>query len=618
MSVNQPNRTRTSIRALQFIMLSLTLIVLGRVFYLQIVEYEVYAALGQENSVRQEYVDAARGLIYDRNNTLIVDNEPIYSITITPSLFDDSKIPLLSETLGVSDSLLSSKISEAQNYSWHRTSRLFTEVDFATFSAIQENLWQLPGIGHQIESKRHYPTPMKASHVLGYLREADEDEYRSSPDIRLGDKIGKSGLEMIYEDTLRGKFGINYQRVNALGQSIEDYEDPSLGRPPQRGTDIITTIDADLQLLAEELMEGKKGGLVAIDPNSGAILAMVSSPQYDLSRLSGRLDLSYWQEINADSTTPLYNRAISNRQPPGSTVKPLMALIGLTKGLIDENTTVYNSGAYIRGRPYRDTAPTGSYDLQRAITFSSNTFFFSLMDQIATKGLLNEWSSMIKDFGLGVPNPIDLPYASTGIVPDSSYMNNAFGHNKWGVGDLLSMGIGQGLLSASPLQIAQMTSTIANGGYRVEPHVVQATRNPNYGLKTKTTSNTRIDWLESSHVDHVKEAMRGVIAEGSSAYYTNNPDVPTAGKTGTAQNPHGRDHGWFTSFAPYDDPQIVVTVLIENGGYGSISAGPVAAVLIEKYIEGEISRNFVYDYVLNFVSQPTDSEKLENQEAENE
>jgi penicillin-binding protein 2 len=358
-------------------------------------------------------------------------------------------------------------------------------------------------------------------------------------------------------------------------------------------------------------MKGKRGAAVAMDPRTGAILAMVSSPGYDLSKLAGRLDQDYWQAINADSTTPLYNRAISGRQPPGSTIKPAMALIGQDLELIDEDTKVYNSGAYVRGRPYKDTAPIGEYDLEKAIALSSNTYFFSLMDQVATNEYLNTWSEKLNDFGLGVPTQIDLPYATNGIVPDSAYLDRAFGENRWGLGDVLSMGIGQGLLSVSPLQVAQMTSAVANGGYRVQPHIVKSVRSPQGFVNEREPVVTKIKWISDKSLQIVRDAMRKVVDEGSSRYYTNNPEVPTAGKTGTAQNPHGRDHGWFTSFAPFDDPKIVVSVLIENGGYGSISAAPVAAVLIEKYIEGEISRNYVYNYVLNFESRPTDSELLD-------
>ncbi|MCP9292006.1 penicillin-binding protein 2 [Gracilimonas sediminicola] len=621
MSTGQTNRTRTSIRALQVIILGLTLIVLGRIFYLQIVEYEVYAALGQENSVRQEYVDPARGLIYDRNGNLIVDNEPIFSITITPSLFDKSNIPLLADLLGVSDSLLTTKVQEAQQYSWHRTSRLFTEIDFPTFSAVQENLWQLPGIGHQIESKRHYPTEMKASHLLGYLREANENEYRQSETIRLGDKIGKSGLEMIYEDSLRGELGIRYLKVNAFGQALGEFEGNEIGRNPEQGSNIITTIDTELQIFAEKLMEGKRGAVVAMNPNTGAILAMVSSPTYDLSKLAGRLDQDYWQAINADSTTPLYNRAISSRQPPGSTFKPLMGIIGLHMGIITPQTKIYNSGAYVRGRAYRDLAPVGEYDLKKAITFSSNTYFFSLMDKIASQGKLNEWSSLVKDFGLGVASNVDLPNANSGLIPDSTYLNRRLGERRWGLGDLINFGVGQGMVSVSPIQIAQMTSIFANGGYRVKPHLVQVFKHPDGSISRLRTESTRIDWLRDEYLEVVKAGMRGVVTEGSGRWYANHPNIEIAGKTGTAQNPHGMDHGWFTSYAPLDNPEIVVTAFVENAGFASTSAAPIASLVIEKYLQGEITRPYVYDYVLNFEPKEEEDEQPApqlNQPAQNE
>lgn len=235
MKSHSGNRTRTSIRTLQVLMVGLSVIILGRIFYLQVIEYETYAELGEQNSVRQEYVDAARGLIYDRNNTLIVDNEPIYTITITPANFERENIPFLADLLNVSDSLITARVDAARNYSWHRSSRLFTEIDFETFSKVEENIWRLPGIGHQIESKRHYPTSMSASHIFGYLREADQNEYANSEEIRLGDKIGKSGLEMVYEPTLRGDDGLEYLTVNALGQSLGNFEGEKIGKKPRAG-----------------------------------------------------------------------------------------------------------------------------------------------------------------------------------------------------------------------------------------------------------------------------------------------------------------------------------------------------------------------------------------------
>ncbi|NBC67341.1 MAG: penicillin-binding protein 2, partial [Bacteroidetes bacterium] len=314
MSINrQSNRVRTSAKVLRAVLVIGLLILLGRIFQLQIIEYETYTPLSMQNSLRMEVVNPARGLIYDKNGIILVENQPIYSITITPSRFDEEKIPLLSQLLQVEEDLVRERMNEAQQYSWHRTSRLFTEVSFDTFSAIQENLWQLPGIGHQVESKRNYPTNVKASHVMGYLREATREEYLASDKILLGDKIGKSGLEMIYDDYLRGEVGTEYIRVNAFGQELGSYEDGMLDMAPKKGADLITTLDAEVQQLSEELMVNKRGGIVAMDPQTGGVLSLVSSPQYDLSKLAGRMDSEYWQQINQDPHTPLYNRAISSR-----------------------------------------------------------------------------------------------------------------------------------------------------------------------------------------------------------------------------------------------------------------------------------------------------------------
>ena len=596
----QTDRIRTATKVLHAVVIIGFLILLGRVFFLQILEYETFSPLSMQNSLRMEVVEPNRGLIYDNKGTILVDNRPIYSITITPSRFDTSKVPLIADLLQVEDSVVTQRYLEARRYSWHRTSRLFTEVSFDHFSAVQENLWQLPGVGHQVENKRNYPTEVKASHIFGYLREATREEYLESDHIRLGDKIGKSGLEMAYDDYLRGEVGTQYIRVNAFGQALGSYNQGDLDIPPKQGSDLITTLDAELQLLAEQLMENKKGGLIAIDPQTGGILSMVSAPQYDLSKLAGRIDNEYWLDINTNPDTPLYNRAISSRQPPGSTFKPFMGLVGIELGLVTPQTEIYNPGAYYRGRAYGDLADPGDYDLERALTHSSNTYFFWMMDRIASRGMLNRWSSLIRDFGIGPLNNIDLPFERSGIVPDSSYMNNTFGENQWGIGDLMSLGVGQGMVSVSPLQMAVATASIANGGYKVQPHLVRAIKDPNGSYRYTNPVFEKIEWLQDYQLNTVKEGMRGVVTTGSGRFYANHPEIEIAGKTGTAQNPHGEDHGWFIAFAPLDDPQIAVAVLSEVSGYGSISAAPVASLIIEKYLTGRVERERVLNYALNF------------------
>ena len=610
-ATNLQEKHKASIRVMQFVILIGSIILIGRIFHLQILDYETYSPMSMQNSLRMEVVSPARGLIYDRNGVILVENEPIYSVTITPSKFDSDKFPLLAEILDLPEETVKERIAAAQNYSWHRTSRLFTEVSFETFSALQENAWQLPGISHQVESKRYYPTEVKAPHVFGYMREASREEYLADDRIQLGDKVGKSGIERVYEEYMRGELGVDYIRVNAYGQSLGPYDEGSLDVTPRKGADLITTLDADLQALAEKIMVGKNGGLVAIDPQTGGILTLVSSPGYDLEKLSGRLDADYWQSINTDPGRPLFNRAVSNRQPPGSTFKPFMGLIGLHMGLITPEMQIYNPGAYYRGRAYGDLADPGNYDLELALARSSNTYFFWMMDRIATRGMLNTWSELVKDFGIGPLNHIDLPSERSGIVPDSTYMNTNFGERRWGIGDLMSLGVGQGMVSASPLQMAVAVSSLANGGYKVQPHLVQAIKNSDGTLEYTRPVMEKIEWIRPEYLEPVKKGMKRVVTEGSGRYYTNlsSLGIEVAGKTGTAQNPHGANHGWFIAYAPADNPQIAIAVLTENSGYGSISAAPVAGLLIEQYLTGEITRQHVLDYVLAF--QPSRTETTE-------
>ena len=255
---------------------------------------------------------------------LLVSNEPIFTLTVNPATYDTTNNQLLAELLDVDVSQVSDQINIAQRYSWYRSSPLLSDIDFTQFSIIQQNLWQLPGIGHQVKSKRTYSDKINASHIFGYLREADAKDFETNKSLFLGDKIGKSGLELIYEDRLRGESGIEFKRVNAYGQALGSFMVENEGTNPIEGANIITSIDSDLQAFAEDLMIDKTGAIIVMNPNTGAILAMVSSPNYQVDRLAGRLDRAYWAQINSDSTRPLFNRAVSSRQPPGSTFKPLM------------------------------------------------------------------------------------------------------------------------------------------------------------------------------------------------------------------------------------------------------------------------------------------------------
>lgn len=612
MQYRRSKRRQVSIRVLQAGMLLLGLVIMGRLFQLQILEHEKYGPLSRENSIRQEIVNAARGLIFDRDGNLLVGNEPIYTITITPASYDKKNTPILADLMNIPVEEVKKRVQEARKYSWYRSSRLFTEVDFKTFSFIQENIWQLPGIGHQIESKRQYAVDsLRASHMLGYLHEVSKQKYFQTKNYHLGDKIGATGLEAVYEDELRGTLGANYIRINAMGQNLGPYQNGQIDEAPQKGADLYTSIDTDLQLLAEDLMQGKRGAVVALNPNDGSVLTLVSAPQYEIRRLAGRIDNDYWEKIQSDPSHPLFNRAISSQQPPGSTFKPLMALMALEMGIITPETEIYNPGYYLRGRRYNDLADPGKYDVGKALQESSNTFFFWLMDRIVNTKGIDRWHELASSFGLGQKTGIDLPNEAAGILPDSTYLNRILGKGNWGLGDQMSLGVGQGFLSVSPLQMAVMVSGIANGGYRVQPHIIQAIKKSDGTVLLTETEREKIEWVDQWELDVVIDGMRRVVTEGSGRYYADLDSIKIAGKTGTAQNPHGEDHGWFICFAPMDDPKIAVAVLVQNGGYGSISAAPIASLLVEQYLNGEIDRPYVYNYVKTFEQNESDNQQEE-------
>lgn len=602
---NTDKRLRAALRILQIVIGLMFLVLFGRLVQLQVIEYETYSPISERNSIRQETVNPSRGLILDRNSKIIVENTPVYSIFVTPADFKTENIELLAKLMGLPEESVQIALRQARTYSWHRSSRLFSEVEFDIFSRIEENIWRLPGITHQIESRRSYPAGIKASHTLGYLSEITAQEFSRSTAYRLGDKTGRSGIELTYESRLRGETGLQLRRVNAYGQGIGPFDDGTLDRNPIKGANIVTTIDLELQRLAEKLMVNKAGGLVAMDPNTGEILAIVSSPDFDISRLSGRMDRDYWIQLNSDTLRPLFNRAIAMREPPGSTFKPVMGLVGLRLGIVTPETQVFCNGGYTRGRLYRCTAIHGNQNLEEAIKNSCNTYFFRMMDRIALTHGLNDWHALINRMGLGRRNNIDLPSENTGLLPDSSQMDMMFGRRQWGLGDQINLGVGQGAMGATPLQMAIIASEIANGGYWVQPHIVKHINHENGETDTTTPGKSRIEWIRDQDLAVVRLGMRRAVTEGSGQFYADIRSIEVAGKTGTAQNSRGRDHGWFISYAPYDNPKIAVAVIIENGGFGSVSAAPIASLLIEQYINGEIRRPNLVNMMLNFV--PRDS-----------
>ncbi|BBM68814.1 penicillin-binding protein 2 [Rhodothermus marinus] len=591
------------------IALLLGLLVL-RLAQMQLWQTELYAGESRSNAVREQRVIPARGAIYDRNGVLLVDNAPAYSLLITPRYFDPKKIPLLARLLEVPDSVVANRLAQARAWSAYRPSRVFTDLPFETFSRVVENLYRLPGVQYEIDQRRRYHTPVRAAHALGYVREITRAELEQLRDdgYAMGDRIGKAGLEKFYEKALRGVPGRAFKLVNIHGQEIKPYRDGAEDVPPISGYDLHLGLDYRVQALAESLFVGKRGAAVALDPNNGEIIALVSMPDFDPEVLSGPIDPETWRYLTTSPEKPLFNRATMSGVPPGSTWKPFMALVGLQEGVITARSTIYCPGGYLLGgRLFRcHGGAHGSLDVREAIQLSCNTFFFTVMMRLDVN-TLRRWANR---FGFGVPAPMDIAEQNPGLIPDSAYYNRRYPRG-WTAGYTINLGIGQGDMTVTPMQLARYVAAIANGGTLYPPHLVRELVHPETGevLKPQLPPPEHIP-IKPEYFQIVREGMRRVMEAGTGRW-VQIPGIPSGGKTGTAQAPGGRkDHSLFIMFAPYHAPKIAIAVFVENAGFGATVAAPIASLMAELYLTGEVAttpqRRYLLEHVLRQRSQPLD------------
>ena len=594
------------------IFVGVILVVVGllasRLVQMQLLNREGYSEEALGNAVAQSVVEPARGLIYDRDGTLLVDNRPTYTITLAPRYFEEENLGLLADLVGVSDSLVEAAYREIEAYSPYKTSVLFEEVPFDAFARVQEKRWRLPGVGFEIGQERQFHTEAKAAHALGYVREVTEgqlDRMRQQG-YRLGDVVGQTGVEATYETVLRGQPGRDFVLVNVHGMEVDPYRGGEEDIPPQSGYELHLAMDAGVQALAESLLVGKRGGVVALDVNTGGIIAMASAPDYDPTRFAGKLDQAFVDYIYRNPAKPLFNRATQSSQPPGSTWKPFMAAVALEEGMITEDTELYCGGGYVLGgRLFKcHGGPHGNIAVIDAIRVSCNTFFFRLMnDRINGKRMdLTTWSDWAHRFGFGTLAPLDFPDQSPGLIPDSSYFDRVFPAG-WGPGYTVNLGIGQGNMGTTPLQLARYAAAVATEGRLVTPHLVEYQRDPNTGEVLRPNHRVRQIPISEHNFEIVKRGME-LVVEAGTARRAQIEGIPVAGKTGTSQNPHGEDHSVFIAYAPADDPQIAVGVIIENAGYGSTTAAPIASLMIEEYLTGEVKRPELIEFVQNQKSEP--------------
>ena len=574
-------RVLTIIIALAFVFLLL------RLFQLQLLYHTEFGKKSEENSVRTIIKEPVRGYMFDRNGKLIVDIGPAYSITVTPASFNTSTLSLLSSLLQMKPSSIQERIDRGSIYSQFSPVRIKRDIDFKTLAAVEENLYQLPGVAFEVDSKRVYPFNVRAPHLLGYCKEiTDAQLAKVGSAYQQGDIIGSSGLEASYETFLRGEKGFEFLSVNSKGQLLGPLEGGRRNIPSKDGFDLNLSIDFGLQMLAESLMTNYRGALVAIDPNDGGVLAMVSVPDFDPSVFSGVTSVEAWNQLNNDPEKSLFNRATMTRYPPGSTFKMVVAAAALEEGIIDEHYRITCVGAFRFGKKvFKEAHVHGSVNVVEAIQQSCDVFFYQLVLKVGLDKLY-EYS---RKFGFGQLTNFDIGEENAGVIPSTEYYDRLYGKGKWTQGNLVSLGIGQGEIGVSPLQMARYAALLANGGTLLQPHAVNSIRNK------RTNSLNVIDHKESSvGIDPnimrlIREGMRRVVEEpGGTGSLARIQGIISGGKTGTAQNPHGEDHAWYIGFAPFDHPKIAIAVMLENAGFGGTKAAPIAGKVMQKYICGEL------------------------------
>ena len=544
----------------------------------------------------------SRGLILDRNHHVLAYNNPVYTLEVTENqLQDNLNVDRFCQLLRINDATFGQAMDRLKTDRHHSPglpATFLQNLPPEQFAPLQENLHEFNGVSYVLRNVRGYPNPV-AAHTLGYISEVDQQTIDKNENVYVrGDYIGTTGLERTYEKWLRGQKGVSYVLKDNLGREVGRLNGGVLDSAAISGNDLITTLDLDLQTYGETLMQNKKGSIVCIEPKTGEVLAMISAPDYDPNLLTIHQGRSgAFTNLQQDSLNPLFDRSVMAAYPPGSIIKPILALIGMQEGVLYPRRTIYCDGGY----HYKQLTigchahPTAT-NVVSAIQHSCNAYFVQIFrDLVEQEGFSNPGRGLEKlnqylaTFGLGSPLGIDLPQEKSGNVPTPQYFTEKYYPDKWRSTYILSLGIGQGELSLTTLQMANLAAILANRGSYFTPHLLKAISGPleeapEFYLEQHTVP------IDQEFFEPVVAGMERAITAGTAtAAYT--PGIAICGKTGTSQNPHGEDHSVFYAFAPKDDPKIAIAVYVENAGWGGSYAAPIASLMIEKYLQGEISQS---------------------------
>ena len=581
--------------ALMYIVIAIFVILVTRLFYLQIVEGEYYHSKAEGNRLRMLSVTAARGIMYDRNGQILVGSRPAYTVSIMPTdkEIDDSELQRLAGILGMKPETIKEKVKAHEG--GYEPIRLANDITMDTVTKIAERSHELPGVSIDVEPLRYYPYDTMASQLFGYVGEVGEEELadirEKDPNTRVGPGtiLGRAGLERMYDDVLRGIDGGKQVEVDAAGRPVAE-----VGRQNTvPGRDIHLTIDLPLQKAAEKAVAdqlaslrsqgipAKGAAVVAMDPNTGAILAMVSAPEFNPNWFARGITSAQWKQLNTDMNHPFDNKVVSGEYPPGSPFKIITGAAALELKKVTPDEMIFDSGRHwLIDKRNAEGEALGWLDFNTALAKSDNVYFYEMGNRVGIENL----DKFARLFGLGEKTGIKLFGEAAGNIASPEYKRKVFDQD-WYLGETFDAAIGQSFTLVTPIQMAMVMSEVANGGIRYQPYVVSRIDNSD-GTPEEIFGPKKIGVLQVSKsvMDLIRNALRDVTAEGGTAgsLFKDLP-IAVAGKTGTAENATGRDHGWFVAYAPYDKPRIVVVALVEQGSFGAGSAGPIVRAVLEEY-----------------------------------
>lgn len=584
------------------VLIVIGLLFVGRLFYIQVID-DSYVSSADNQALRYVTQYPSRGIIYDRHGEILVQNQAAFDLMVVPRQAVGIDTLAFCELLEIDLDEFILRMDKARSYSRYRASIFQKQLNADEYARIAENLYRFNGFYGQKRSLRSYPDSV-AAHVLGYIGEVNANDLANDTFYRSGDFIGIGGIERQYEQMLRGFRGREVLMVDVHNTVQGKYKNGELDIPAKAGTNLISTLDLTLQRYGEQLMQNKKGSIVAIEPQSGEVLCLISSPTYDPNMLVGIKRAENYKALVAnDSLNPLFNRALMAKYPPGSIFKIVQSLIALQDGVIDVNTGFPCNKALVGCHDH-----PAATNVQEAIQMSCNPYFHQVFKRLINKGYaknyfddsafgLQEWHDKTVKFGLGQRLNLDLPSLKSGSVPDVTLYDRLYGPRRWAFSTIYSVSIGQGEVEVVPLQMANLAAIIANRGYYVDPHLIKAFDSDNPEPVVFETHETEIDPM---YFDPVIEAMQWVVEKpGGTARKAQIEGIEVCGKTGTAENPHGEDHSVFIAFAPKENPKIAIAVYVENAGFGGTWAAPIASLMMEKYLKGSISDSLKEERILS-------------------